>query len=82
MPPETGLGDSAREHLVLRALAGWSAAAEARVHSVVTTRRRAAVNLLVNGDYEYVELFQRDRDGLWIEAGSSSGHVDEAHLDQ
>jgi hypothetical protein len=43
---------------------------------VIAPSGRAAVNLFVNGDYEYSVYFQRDEHGQWDEAGSSSGHAD------
>lgn len=65
-----------RQRLERLALDGWSEAAEAQVDSVIVVGRRATVNLLVNGDYEYSVHFQRDERGQWNEAGSSSGHAD------
>lgn len=55
--------------------ADWSEAADARVDSVIVSNRRAAVNLLVNGDYEYCVHFQQGEHGQWDEAGSASGHT-------
>ena len=57
------------------ALADWSPAAEARVESIVVAGRAAAVNLFVNGDYEYSVNFRRDESGEWYESSSSSGHT-------
>jgi hypothetical protein len=62
------------------ALAEWSEAAQARAHSVIVVGRWAAVNLLVNGDYEYSVQFQRDELGQWSESSSSSGHMRRADL--
>ncbi len=76
-----GLDDVERQRLERLALADWSEAAEARVDSVIVLGRRAAVNLLVNGDYEYSVNFRREERGQWYEAGSSSGHADRSMLD-
>ncbi len=43
--------------------------------------RRAAVNLLLTGDYEYSVLFEQDGRGRWYEAVSSSGHADRSLLE-
>ncbi len=63
------------------ALSDWSTAADARVDSVIVSTKRVAVNLFVNGDYEYVVFLQRNELGQWDDSGSSSGHVDQAHMD-
>ncbi len=42
---------------------------------------KTSVNLFVNGDYEYVVFFQGNELGQWDDSGSSSGHVDQAHMD-
>jgi|tagenome__1003787_1003787.scaffolds.fasta_scaffold20874709_5 hypothetical protein len=75
------MDDAERQRLERLALADWSEAAEARVDSVIKSGRRAAVNLLVNGDYEYSVNFQKDERGQWYEAGSSSGHADRSMLE-
>jgi hypothetical protein len=67
------LAGSERRALERVALADWSAAAEARVDEVLVAGRRAAVVLLLNGDYEYTILLCRDDDGVWEETGSSNG---------
>ena len=74
MDPQDGPDNAERERLARLALADWSPAAGARVDSVLVSARRAAVNLFVNGDYEYSEYFRRGEDGQWDEAGSSNGH--------
>ncbi len=80
MDPRDSVDDAQRQRLERLALADWSEAAEAQVHSVIVVGRRAAVNLLVNGDYEYSEYFQQDEGGQWHGSGSSSGHVDRLML--
>ncbi len=75
------MDDADRQRLVRLALADWSAAADARVDSVVVSTRRAAVNLFVNGDYAYSVYFRRGEDGQWDEAGSSNGHRTRFDLD-
>ena len=80
-PLEDGVDNAERQRLERLALADWSEAAEAQVHSVIVLGRRAAVNLLINGDCEYSEYFQRDERGQWYEAGSASGHVDRFTLE-
>ena len=81
MKREDDLDGAERQRLVRLALADWSEAAEARVDSVLVSKSRAVVNLLVNADYEYCIYFMRDQDGQWEEAGSSNGHADRAYLD-
>jgi len=68
--------DDERQRLAELAPADWSGAAGARVHSVVLSGRRAVVNLLLTGDYEYAVSFARSEDGHGEGAGSSSGHAD------
>jgi hypothetical protein len=75
VPPDDAPDAADRATLERLALANWSPAAEARVESVVVAGRSAAVNLLVNGDYEYSAIFRRDERGDWFESSSSSGHV-------
>ena len=75
------MDDTERQRLVRLALADWSAAAEARVDSVIVSTRRAAVNLFVNGDYAYSVHFRRGEDGQWDEAGSSNGHMTRYDMD-
>jgi hypothetical protein len=58
-----GLDDAERQRLVRSALADWSEAADARVDSVILSKSRAAVNLFVNGDYEYCMYFMPDEEG-------------------
>jgi hypothetical protein len=70
------LSDAERQRLERLALADWSEAARAHVHSIIVLGRKAAVNLLLNGDYAYSVYFQQDERGQWDEAGSSSGHAD------
>ena len=81
MESRDGLGDAERQRLMRLALADWSEAAEARVDSVVVSDDLAAVNLLVNGDYEYSVHFQRNEHGQWNEAGSASGHTNRFDMD-
>lgn len=80
MNPLDGLGGADRAALERLAVANWSEAAEARIASVVVAGRAAAVNLFVNGDYEYSVTFQRDEGGHWYESSSSSGHMDASDL--
>ena len=80
MDRRDSVDDAQRQRLERLALADWSEAAGAQVHSVIVVGRRAAVNLLVNGDYEYSEYFQQDESGQWRGSGSSSGHVDRLML--
>ncbi len=75
MGPRDGLDDAEQQRLVRLALADWSEAADARVDSVIVSNNRAAVNLFVNGDYEYSVYFQQSEHGQWDEAGSASGHA-------
>lgn len=63
------------------ALADWPEAADARVVSLIASTSRAAVNLFVNGDYEYTVYFRRSEHGQWDEAGSSNGHADRSDMD-
>ncbi|MGY1669178.1 hypothetical protein [Geodermatophilus sp. SYSU D00710] len=65
----------------LPALSDWPQAADAGVDPVIVSTERVAVDLFVDGDYEYVVLFWENEPGQWEEAGSSSGHVDRAHVD-
>ncbi|WP_448638247.1 hypothetical protein [Geodermatophilus sp. URMC 63] len=81
MGTQGNLDPAERQRLVRLALSDWSSAADARVDSVIVSTKRVAVNLLVNGDYEYVVFFQENENGQWEEAGSSSGHADQAHMD-
>ena len=81
MDRQDALGEAERQRLVQLALADWSDAAEARVDSVIMSSRRAAVNLFVNGGYEYSVYFQRDEHELWDEAGSASGHAVRSELE-
>ena len=81
MDPQDGLDGVERQRLVQLALSDWSAAADARVDSVVVSSSRAAVNLFVNGDYEYTVYFRRNGHGQWDEAGSSNGHADQSGMD-
>ena len=62
------------------ALADWSEAADARVDWVIVSNSRAAVNLFVNGDYEYCIYFLPSEHGPWEEAGSSNGHADRSYM--
>lgn len=81
MDPQDGLDEVERQRLVRLALAAWSEAADAQVVSVIASKSRAAVNLLLNGDYEYTVYFQRSEHGQWDEAGSSNGHADRSDMD-
>lgn len=67
-----GVDIADRRTLERLALAEYSEAAAARVISITVRGKRAEVALLVNGDYEYWEYFQRDQQG-WHETSSSSG---------
>ena len=80
MDPRTA-SDDAQQRLVRLALADWSEAADARVGSIIVSSDRAAVNLFVNGDYEYSVCFQRSEPGQWEEAGSGSGHASRFDMD-
>lgn len=82
MDPQAQSGEADRSALERSALAGWSPAAGARIDSLLLRNRSAAVNLLVNGDYDYCVIFQRDESGRWEESGSSSGHMDAWDLDR
>ncbi len=75
------LDDAERQRLVRLALSDWSTAVDARVDSVIVSTKRGAVNLFVNGDYEYVVFFQKNEFDQWDDSGSSSGHIDQAHMD-
>ena len=81
MDPHDGLDQAERERLARLALADWSEAAGAPVHSVIVSASRAAVNLFVNGDYQYSVYFRRGENGQWDEAGSSNGHTTRSDLD-
>ena len=80
MDPQDEPESADRSALERLALADWSSAADARIESVVLMNRFAAVNLYVNGDYEYSVIFQRDEGDHWEESGSSSGHMDASDL--
>jgi hypothetical protein len=47
---------------------------------VVVEGSLVAVNLLVNGDYEYSVIFRRDGNGAWQESSGSSGHMKASDL--
>jgi hypothetical protein len=79
--PRDGLDDAERQRLARLVLADWSEAAGARVDSVIVSGRRAAVNVLVNGDYEYSVIFEQNEHGQWYEAGSSSSHSERLMLE-
>jgi hypothetical protein len=81
MDSQDGPDGADRQRLVRLALADWSEAAEAHVDSVLVSKSRAAVNLLVNGDYEYCIYLLPGGHGQWEEAWSSSGHADRAYMD-
>jgi hypothetical protein len=81
MDPRNGLDAADRQRLERLALADWSEAAEVRVDSVIMLGRRAAVNVLLAGAYEYSVNFQQDEHGHWYEAGSSSGRADRSMLE-
>lgn len=80
MNPHPGPEPADRAALEGLALSDWSPAAGARVDSVVVEGALAAVNLLVNGDYEYSMTFRRGDDGLWQESSSVSGHTSGSDL--
>lgn len=81
MISQDGLDDAEQQRLARLALADWSEAADAWVDSVIVSNNRAAVNLLVNGDYVYSVYFQQSEHGQWDEVASSNGHADQAHMD-
>ena len=61
-----------------RSLPLWSRNAAARQRLALS--ERAAVNLLVNGSYEYSVQLVQDERGEWYESCSSSGHMRPADL--
>ena len=80
MNPPEGLEARDRAKLERLALAEWPPPADVQIDSVVIDGGFAAVNLLLNGDYEYCAIFQRDSGGHWWESSSSSGHMDVSDL--
>ena len=60
------LDDAERQELERLALADWSEAAEARVDPLIVLGRRAAVNLLLTGDYEILRPLRAGRTGALV----------------
>jgi hypothetical protein len=80
MSPDSRPDEAARKALERLALSDYTEAAQAVVDDVVLVGDRAAVILLLNGDYEYSVYFQRGGEGDWQEAGSLSGRTDATTL--
>ncbi|MGY1667640.1 hypothetical protein [Geodermatophilus sp. SYSU D00696] len=63
------LDGAERQRPALLALSDRPRAADAGVDSVIVSTERVAVDLFVDGDYEYVVLFWENEPGQWERLG-------------